>query len=265
MALRMVLVSFVASLGLSLPTSEDMGRWTKSTRNWLDSRLAAWDARMPSGTQAFVYYAESDFPDTAAVNESPKPASEAETTAEKNLADLEDVLGDDFNEEATLATETTTPAIISDADFAAAMNDVVVTFTADLAPATTTPAAVAVAVAETPKTTEVEPATEISDKLAEEMASLFKTETQNLMESSKPAPPLFEPMVVAENLDNDFAYELNRKSDGRELHEIAVSPSSTESTPATADRVIRAFRLTREAALAWANLLHAPAVVTIGH
>ena len=137
------------------------------------------------------------------------------------------MLGDDFNEEATLATETTTPAIISDADFAAAMNDVVVTFTADLAPATTTPAAVAVAVAETPKTTEVEPATEISDKLAEEMASLFKTETQNLMESSKPAPPLFEPMVVAENLDNDFAYELNRKSDGRELHEIAVSPSST--------------------------------------
>ena len=263
MALRMVLVSFVASLGLSLPTSDDMSRWTKSTHVWLDTKLAAWDARMPSGTQAFVYYAESDFPDRIAMSESPKSGSSTNAVADNDLADLEDIVADDFPVEEAPKAESPTPAMISDADFATAMNDVVAIFTADSA--SNAPKQEAVVAAETPKTIETEPGAGISDRLAEQMAALFETETACLLKSSEPASPLFEPMVVAENLDNDFAYELNRKSDGRELHETAVSISPNESDPAAGDRIIRAVRLTREAALAWANLLHAPAVVTISH
>jgi hypothetical protein len=59
MALRLVLVSAVAGLGLSLPTRTEVATWTDSARVWVTARLAAWDAQMPAGEDAFVFVADS--------------------------------------------------------------------------------------------------------------------------------------------------------------------------------------------------------------
>ena len=55
MALRLVLVSVVAGLGLSLPTRTQVSTWSDSARIWATTRLAAWDAQQPAGDDAFVF------------------------------------------------------------------------------------------------------------------------------------------------------------------------------------------------------------------
>lgn len=265
MAVRMVLVSLVASLGLNLPNSDDLNRWTRPTHVWLDTQLAAWDARMPTGTQAFVYFAESDVPEPAAVRQVAEPAVSPVTVVKDAPADLEDVFAEVFPSGEAPAAEPTAPALVSDADFAIAMTDVVALFTVD-SNADAEIAATETAIASEPtKDAKEELVPEISDQLAAEIAAVFETETECLLKSSEPAEPTFEPLVVAVDLSDDFAYELNRLSDGRELHDSLPATVREEANSTRSDRIVHAFRLTREAALAWANLLHAPAVVTISH
>src|SRR5262245_46744904 len=54
MMLRLVMVSLVAALGLELPTRSDLDDWAQAGRCWCEARLADWDARMPSGPDAFA-------------------------------------------------------------------------------------------------------------------------------------------------------------------------------------------------------------------
>jgi hypothetical protein len=47
MALRLALVSVVASLGMALPGERDLEVWTCSAQCWMNARLAEWDAWLP--------------------------------------------------------------------------------------------------------------------------------------------------------------------------------------------------------------------------
>ncbi len=73
---------------------------------------------------------------------------------------------------------------------------------------------------------------------------------------------VFEPMVVGDDLYVGVAYDLNRASEGLSLaSEGLPSPSLADASPVS--RLSVALRLTREAVFAWSNLLHGPAVVAI--
>lgn len=54
MLLRVMLVGLVTSLGLELPTEGDLDAWKQSGRDWCQTRLAEWDARMPADASAFA-------------------------------------------------------------------------------------------------------------------------------------------------------------------------------------------------------------------
>lgn len=60
MTLRLVLVSLVAALGLSLPSAAMIESWVASTQNWMNARFADWDTRNPPSAD---YVIVSDFYD----------------------------------------------------------------------------------------------------------------------------------------------------------------------------------------------------------
>src|SRR4029079_2736135 len=47
MTLRLVLVSLVAALGLTIPGVPMIEGWVASTQNWMNARFADWDTRNP--------------------------------------------------------------------------------------------------------------------------------------------------------------------------------------------------------------------------
>ena len=195
MALRLVLVSAVAGLGLSLPSGDDLNVWALRARNWMNARLAEWDPPIVNKEGEFVFAAEAAEP-------TPTEPTPTQATAPPSSA---------------VRAETI------DSVFDVVQNEIVASLVADLAP--------------------VEPAP---------TALLAETET-------KAAPveaPEFDPMEVGDDLYPGLAFALNREAEGIVLAPPAPAASRSEQWA-------QAIRLTREAAYAWANLLHGPAVVTI--
>ena len=60
MTLRLVLVSLVAAMGLTIPSAPVIESWVASTQNWMNARFADWDTRNP---QTADYVIVSDFYD----------------------------------------------------------------------------------------------------------------------------------------------------------------------------------------------------------
>ena len=60
MTLRLVLVSLVAALGLTIPGAPMIESWVASTQNWMNARFADWDTRNPQNAD---YVIVSDFYD----------------------------------------------------------------------------------------------------------------------------------------------------------------------------------------------------------
>ena len=60
MTLRLVLVSLVAAMGLTIPSAPVIESWVASTQNWMNARFADWDTRNP---QTPDYVIVSDFYD----------------------------------------------------------------------------------------------------------------------------------------------------------------------------------------------------------
>ena len=69
MTLRLVLVSLVAAMGLTIPSTPVIESWVASTQNWMNARFADWDTRNP---QTADYAIVSDFYDMERL--APRPA-----------------------------------------------------------------------------------------------------------------------------------------------------------------------------------------------
>jgi len=69
MTLRLVLVSLVAAMGLTIPSAPVIESWVASTQNWMNARFADWDTRNP---QTADYVIVSDYYDVERV--APRPA-----------------------------------------------------------------------------------------------------------------------------------------------------------------------------------------------
>lgn len=197
MALRMVLVSAVAGLGVSLPSGDDLGAWALGAQNWMSARLAEWGPPIVNEGGAFVFA-----PGVAEPTPTGPTAAQA-TAPAPPAAQAEEI----------------------DSAFDAAQEELVASLSVDLTP--------------------VEPAPKAP--LSEAEATAAPSEAPN-----------FDPMEVGDDLYPGLAFALNRAAEG-----IVLAPPAPASP--RGEQWAQAIRLTREAAFAWANLLHGPAVVAIEH
>ena len=69
MTLRLVLISLVAAMGLTIPSVPVIESWVASTQNWMNARFADWDTRNP---QTADYVIVSDYYDMERL--APRPA-----------------------------------------------------------------------------------------------------------------------------------------------------------------------------------------------
>jgi len=69
MTLRLVLVSLVAAMGLTIPSAPVIESWVASTQNWMNARFADWDTRNPQTADHVIV---SDYYDVERL--APRPA-----------------------------------------------------------------------------------------------------------------------------------------------------------------------------------------------
>ncbi|MGC8643953.1 MAG: hypothetical protein ACP5XB_29190, partial [Isosphaeraceae bacterium] len=90
MTLRLVLVSLVAALGLTIPGAPMIENWVASTQNWMNARFADWDTRNPHVADYVIvsdFYDAGQFASRPAISDipasrpapSPSPTERLET------------------------------------------------------------------------------------------------------------------------------------------------------------------------------------------
>jgi len=280
MGVRLILVSVVAGLGITLPSVKQVSSWKDSAQGWVSARLADMDARMPADEKAFIYVVDSaPFPEdepAAAVIAVPAPKATPApvATVAAKVASVE------CNSPETLASGIDTPSAPMDLDeiealtgwavvenlddpFDQAQGETLKSFAADRERVVAAPAPsqnLAVAVQPEPALSSTDLTD--SDDMQEGSAYLFETEP-----AKAASEPVTNALEVGEDLYPGIAYALNREAEGLGLNEsIQPRPAAPVAQPANSTSSLsQAVKLTREAVYAWANLLHAPAVVTINH
>ncbi len=275
MGIRIILVSAVAVMGLSLPSVDQVGEWRTVARGWVNERLAEWDAQMPVDQNAFVIVAEPTR--SAATAPLIEPGETTETlpvvsaapvavTLDERSAGLEAPTRPMDLDEAepapasVVATSPTPSVLVLDPGFAAAQDEFVAGYLVEVATAERRREAIALAqlaadldfewnlVAEQAEArlSIVEPTVSQSDL----------TETIEVVESVE---------SLDESLDAGIAYELSQYAEGLESLRLATAQQAEQESSTFRDgRLTTAVRLTREAVHAWASVLHGPAIVSLG-
>ncbi len=307
MGVRLILVSVVAGLGLTLPSGKQVTSWRDSAQGWVSTRLAEWDARMPAEASAFIYVADADPlpgeeqearrratttkpPDTA---DSPSPVTVDSAASSSVVSAPQEILAagietptspmaiDDV-ELMPITTEANTATILAalDTAFKEAQSQILTAFAAEMIALSDAEKSLPTSehdLVVTDQLTPVEPLSlEDSDDLQEGSSYVFGLDAnlQRVQDEANVTRSRNEPLEVNGNLYTGVAFELNRQAEGLNSlleNEIGQTVShngianSRSETSATFSPLGSALKLTREAVFAWANLLHAPAVVTINH
>ena len=79
MTLRLVLVSLVAALGLTIPGGPMIESWVATTQNWMNARFADWDTRNPQEADYVIINDHYDGALAAARQERPRDDTSPET------------------------------------------------------------------------------------------------------------------------------------------------------------------------------------------
>lgn len=284
MTLRLFLVSMVAGLGLNLPTKESVTTWAATARSEVTAWLAARDAEMPAGPDAFVGAVDSVLAARPAASAQVPAAPEVPVQA--RLADLPGAIDDRPSACLTgldLLAGLTIPEVIDlpgppaptppvvvhpaatdpDAAFDVALGAVLRDFSDDLAAHRPAPTAAVATAAPA-----FEPM-EIGEDLYPGVAYALNRQAERPAPGDLTAPvavpkgvAFLAPVALADGLYPALATVLNHQA-GTESWISIPAANEVVATPTAGARLGRAFRLTREAVYAWANLLNGPAVVTI--
>jgi len=231
MALRLILVSAVAGLGLSLPSAEQLQTWGHSTQRWINARLADWDARMPADENAFVLVSEP----TTVLADAPEPIESPALTAPP--ATTPTTVHEETSAPATTPTPEAVPAT------APAVTEVAQVDSTDAAPTPEATPVTAPAVAEVAQATTADPINGLDapttpmaldeaeaapsapasepldtafDNAQMGVLSAFASDAEALAASEAPAtaPAPFEPLDVDDNFYPGAAFALNREAEG---------------------------------------------------
>jgi hypothetical protein len=264
MVLRLILVGLVAGLGSNIPTRRDLQTMAHSAQHWMNARLAEWDDQAMPDDGASVFVIEPA--ETAPALATPSPVSDelfADVLSETVALFAQDELAGKTREmdqivksrdEIALSDPSKSLAIdlptapspvasdepmITDLAFDATIDETVQDMTVDVVALEST-----------------DGRDLAFEAVLEDVVSSFALDASTLAKADQ--APRHEPLEVDENLYAGEAYALNRISDG-----IQEPIRTTDQTARSENRLTNAVRLTREAVIAWASLLHGPAVVSI--
>src|SRR5271165_5394616 len=84
MTLRLVLVSLVAAMGLTVPSAPVIEGWVASTQNWMNAKFADWDTRNPQTADSVIvndYYDVGRLAPRPAISSPPATAPETSDRA----------------------------------------------------------------------------------------------------------------------------------------------------------------------------------------
>ena len=303
MGVRLILVSVVAGLGLTLPTAKQMTSLKDSAQSWVNARLAEYDARMPADEKAFIYVADAapvpeskPEPVASTATEAPTVAPATDTnavpktsaapatitpatpevlatgidtpTAPMNLDEIEIV-------SATPVIDTVSKVEDLDIAFNEAQVQTLTNFAADMMTIVGLEDAMPTIESKPDPVVAVQPPmTDLNetDEVQEGLTYLFQPEPQTVpaRAEAEAASAEISALVVGDDLYSGIAFSLNRGSEGLNSLLDAELPHERSAvvqfeSPGSGSTLSQAVKLTREAVYAWANLLHAPAVVTISH
>ena len=102
MALRVLLVGLVASLGFELPTGQDLASWAKSGRAWVDARAAELSGLRLEAEQALAGATDGER------DEGPAPTTEvASSRADLNFEATVEAMASEFAVDLALMKEST--------------------------------------------------------------------------------------------------------------------------------------------------------------
>lgn len=251
MALRLVLVSMVAGLGVSPPAEGELATWTRSVQTWLETRIAEWDARQALEASPCEDVEVAEAPPSVPGIAELKQAIAAEPVV--NPSPIVPARGED-------------PFVIDDRAFEAVVEEMVAGFikeeetiaatrgrsTAETADSSTGPAADA--------------ESERSDALPGDVegGGLDPSGTTTTTTTTEAATDvsISEPLEVEDDLYPGLAFALNREAEGisRPDTDDGRLPEDGETDD---DQLSNAVRLTRDAVYAWMNLLQSQAIVAL--
>jgi hypothetical protein len=246
MALRLILVSMVAGLGVAPPSESELASWAHSVQVWTEARLAEWDGRQPLAGVKF---------------EADAAAPEAEPGFQALLDELWSELADEPEPDAPAGIDE--PTVSADLVFDAVVDEIVAEFARDvIAPPAPLPGPSTLATSQAlvePDRSEAEVQDDPADSSLETSEKVVMTGP--LVEAEVQGPQ-YEPFDVGDDLYPGLAYSLNFDADGIDepLQADIVDPIATVSD---GNQLRDAVRLTRDAVYAWMNLLQSPAIVAI--
>ncbi|SIO17687.1 hypothetical protein SAMN05444166_2837 [Singulisphaera sp. GP187] len=262
MVLRLILVGLVIGLGLSMPPRRDLDTLSRSAQHWVNDRLAEWDPQTTSDQGVYVLV------DDPAETSLPLSAPALTLVSDEEFAGVVDDSVALFAQDVLAATTREMDQLVKSSD-QLAVSDPSKSLAIDLP---TEPAAL--------QSEEANPLDLIElvfEGWAEAMPLSMPVEWVEANESN-PLDLAFEELIettvtqfdqdasalaaltleIHQDRDPGEAAALDRSSDGNEAATVA-----TVATGRGENRLTNAVRLTREAVVAWASLIHGPAVVTI--
>lgn len=293
--LRLVLVGLVAALGLSWPNRNDVETMTRAAERWLNARLAEWDPDTTSDPGAYVLVVEpterrepvveqaaaepavtTERRDSVAAIEPAEMVStsslETESARDEQFAE---VLGETValfkEDELTHVLPSDVGLVVQDDEVEAMASPpsleslVIVPPSAPAALAGDEPTPLAALdlpavepLAEVPSVPEVGDALDLAfDGVQNEMLDRFARDAEVLAQRQEPSQ--VQPLAPDEARETGAGEAV--ALDGTEDDAPPSGPAETAGMRES--RLTNAVRLTREAMVAWASLLHGPAVVTI--
>ena len=194
MTLRLVLVSLVAALGLTIPGAPMIESWVASTQNWMNARFADWDTRNPQDADYVIvsdYYDGGQFASRPAISYVP-----VATSAHRHSHRAE---RPEAGSAATTLALSTTPAPLPDARTAVVRS---VSFVRKA------PVFEPIEVPERIKLSPVEQLNRMNEGIGIVPPRVLETSTPR---------PRFEPITLAEHLYQGIGFELNHLNEGMSM------------------------------------------------
>lgn len=273
MVLRLVLVGLVAGLALSMPSRRDLDTMARTAQHWANDRLAEWDTETLADSGAYVFAVDpaeaalsvvaparplvSDEEFAVALNDSvalfAQDALAGETReTDQSIKSGAQLAALDSSKSIVIDLELPTEPVAIIGDESLDHTDLTELVFEGWAEATNRNKPVELASSNLSTDLDL-----VFEEVIEATVIRFDRDTSALVATARASSD--EPLEMSEDLGTDETYALNRIAD-RVQESTAAAAAEVDRSE---NQLTNAVRLTREAVVAWASLIHGPAVVTI--
>lgn len=276
--LRLVLVGLVAALGFNWPSRRDLDTLARATERWMNDRIAAWDSQTTADSGSYVFeIAPAPLAEPIALNSRSEPEERVEPTQGPSASTSDELFAE---------VQTETVAEFSQDEFRRLGASRPIAW--EELPSPALPTALAVEPPVAPEVLVSDDSTGFTDSFDEPsrdaIAEFAAAEVEGL-EPLVAVDAAFDGVLdeMVDGFDQDTSLLVKQAEVGRDTplerggefkagDVYALNSHSDKTPPAESvgeakkgkeNRLTNAVRLTREAVVAWASLLHGPAVVIV--